>query len=112
LLRYRDGLGVRSTRQIARAGERQLAVMAIVGSARPDFRTSSAVRKLHPAAWIDSGTDVRRLAQTAGPILRSVLATDGTKPAGNASRHQAPPTCCLPFGRRWLAGTGSWITPS
>ncbi len=89
LLLYSYCLGIRSSRQIARACERNLAFLAIVGADRPDFRTISDFRKLHLGAFIDTFTDVLRLAQAAGLIQLGVLATDGTKMAGNASRHKA-----------------------
>ena len=89
LLLYSYCLGVRSSRKIALACERNLAFMAIVGIDRPDFRTISDFRKLHLEAFIDTFTDVLRLAQAAGLIHLGVLATDGTKMVGNASRHKA-----------------------
>src|SRR5829696_1233722 len=82
LLLYSYCLGVRSSRKIALACERNLAFLAIVGSDRPDFRTISDFRKLHLEAFIDTFTDVLRLANEAGLIQRGVLATDGTKLAG------------------------------
>ena len=89
LLLYSYCLGVRSSRKIALACERNLAFLAIVGSDRPDFRTLSDFRKLHLEAFIDTFTDVLRLARAAGLIQLGVLATDGTKMVGNASRHKA-----------------------
>jgi transposase len=89
LLLYSYCLGVRSSRKIACACERNLAFMAIVGVERPDFRTISDFRKLHLEAFIDTFTDVLRLAKAAGLIQLGVLATDGTKMAGDASRHKA-----------------------
>jgi transposase len=89
LLLYSYCLGVRSSRKIARACERNLAFMAIVGVERPDFRTISDFRKLHLEAFIDTFTDTLRLAKAAGLIQLGVLATDGTKVAGDASRHKA-----------------------
>jgi transposase len=89
LLLYSYCLGVRSSRKIAHACERNLAFLAIVGVDRPDFRTISDFRKLHLEAFVDTFTDVLRLAQEAGLIQLGVLATDGTKMAGNASRHKA-----------------------
>lgn len=89
LLLYSYCIGVRSSRKIALACERNLAFLAIVGSDRPDFRTISDFRKLHLEAFIDTFTDVLRLARAAGLIQLGVLATDGTKMAGNASRHKA-----------------------
>jgi transposase len=89
LLLYSYCLGVRSSRKIALACERNLAFLAIVGGERPDFRTISDFRKLHLEAFIDTFTDVLRLAKAAGLIQLGVLATDGTKMAGDASRHKA-----------------------
>lgn len=89
LLLYSYCLGVRSSRKIALACERNLAFLAIVGLDRPDFRTISDFRKLHLEAFIDTFTDVLRLAQEAGLIQLGVIATDGTKMVGNASRHKA-----------------------
>jgi transposase len=89
LLLYSYCLGVRSSRKIAKACERNLAFLAIVGADRPDFRTISDFRQLHLEAFIDTFTDVLRLAKEAGLIQLGVLATDGTKMAGNASRHKA-----------------------
>jgi transposase len=89
LLLYGYCLGVRSSRKIALACERNLAFLAIVGVERPDFRTISDFRKLHLEAFIDTFTDVLCLAKAAGLIQLGVLATDGTKMAGDASRHKA-----------------------
>jgi transposase len=89
LLLYSYCIGVRSSRKLARACERTLAFLAIVGIERPDFRTISEFRKLHLEAFIDTFTDVLRLAKEAGLVQLGVLATDGTKMAGDASRHKA-----------------------
>jgi transposase len=89
LLLYSYCVGIRSSRKIARACERNLAFLAIVGVERPDFRTISDFRKLHLEAFIDTFTDVLRLAKAAGLVQLGVLATDGTKMAGDASRHKA-----------------------
>jgi transposase len=89
LLLYAYCVGVYSSRKIARACERNLAFLAIVGDDRPDFRTISDFRKLHLKALADLFTQVLRLAREAGLVQLGVLATDGTKVAGNASRHKA-----------------------
>src|SRR5881296_4496106 len=89
LLLYAYSVGVFSSRKIALACERNLAFMAIVGEDRPDFRTISDFRKLHLEAFIDTFTDVLRLAKAAGLVQLGNVATDGTKIQGNASRHQA-----------------------
>src|SRR2546426_5094965 len=89
LLLYAYCVGVFSSRKIALACERNLAFLAIVGSARPDFRTISDFRKLHLAAFKDVFVQVVRLAGEAGLVKLGNVATDGTKIQGNASRHQA-----------------------
>src|SRR5271154_2286915 len=50
LLVYAYSVGIRSSRKIAAACERNLAFRAIVGDDRPDFRTISDFRKIHTAA--------------------------------------------------------------
>ncbi len=89
LLLYGYCVGVYSSRKIAAACERNLAFLAIVGNDRPDFRTISDFRKLHLETFADTFTQVLRLAKEAGLVKLGVLATDGTKLAGNASRHKA-----------------------
>jgi transposase len=89
LLLYAYCVGVYSSRKIALACERNLAFLAIVGDDRPDFRTISDFRKLHLAAFADVFTQVLRLAREAGLVQLGTLTTDGTKLAGNASRHKA-----------------------
>src|SRR6266849_6599667 len=89
LLLYAYCVGVYSSRKIARACERNLAFLAIVGDDRPDFRTLSDFRKLHLPAFADVFTAVLRLAKEAGLVQVGTLTTDGTKKPGNASRHKA-----------------------
>ena len=89
LLLYAYCVGVFSSRKIALACERNLAFLAIVGDERPDFRTISDFRKLHIQAFADVFVAVLRLAKELGMIKLGNLATDGTKIAGNASRHKA-----------------------
>ena len=89
LLLYAYSVGVFSRRKIARACERNLAFLAIVGQERPDFRTISDFRKLHLAAFKDVFVQVVRLAGEAGLVKLGNVSTDGTKIQGNASRHKA-----------------------
>src|SRR3989442_10876129 len=89
LLLYAYCVGVFSSRKIALACERNLAFLAIVGSARPDFRTISDFRKLHLEAFKEVFVQVVRLAAAAGVVKLGNVSTDGTKIQGNASRHQA-----------------------
>lgn len=89
LLLYSYCVGVVSSRKIARACERNLAFLAIVGSERPDFRTISLFRKDHLDAFADVFVQVLRLAAAAGLVRLGTIAVDGTKVQGNASRHKA-----------------------
>jgi transposase len=89
LLLYAYCVGVFSSRKIARACERNLAFIAIVGKDRPDFRTISDFRKLHLEAFLDVFVEVLRIAGEAGLVKLGNVSTDGTKVQGNASRHKA-----------------------
>ena len=89
LLLYAYCVGVFSSRKIARACERNLAFLAIVGTERPDFRTISLFRKNHLDAFADVFVQVLRLAQAVGLVRLGTIAVDGTKVQGNASRHKA-----------------------
>src|SRR6266705_2422124 len=86
---YAYCVGVFSSRKIALACERNLAFLAIVGSARPDFRTISDFRKLHLEAFKEVFVQVVRLAAASGWVKLGNVSTDGTKIQGNASRHKA-----------------------
>jgi len=89
LLVYAYCVGVRSSRKIAAACERNLAFRAIVGNTPPDFRTISDFRKIHLAAFEKLFVEVLRLAGTLGMVTLGNLSTDGTKMGANASRHKA-----------------------
>jgi len=89
LLLYSYCVGVYSSRKIAKACERNLAFLAIVGDDRPDFRTISDFRKLHLEAFADTFIDVLRLAHELGMVGLGNLSFDGSKFKANASRHKA-----------------------
>ncbi len=89
LLVYAYAVGVCSSRKIAAACERNLAFRAIVGDAPPDFRTISAFRKIHQAAFRPLFLEVLGLAGAMGMVKLGNLSTDGTKMGANASRHKA-----------------------
>jgi transposase len=89
LLLYSYAVGVYSSRKIAKACERNLAFLAIVGDDRPDFRTISDFRKGHLGAFADVFIQVLRLAAELGMVGLGNLAFDGSKFQGNASRHKA-----------------------
>jgi transposase len=86
---YAYSVGVFSSRKIAKACERNLAFLAIVGDDRPDFRTISDFRKIHLDALAELFHQVLKLAHEAGLVQLGAWATDGSKFPGNASRHKA-----------------------
>jgi transposase len=86
---YAYGVGVRSSRKIAAACERNLAFRAIVGDQPPDFRTISDFRKIHLAAMENLFVEVLRVAGELGLVKLGKLSTDGTKMGAHASRHKA-----------------------
>lgn len=89
LLLYAYCVGVYSSRKIALACERNLAFLAIVGVDRPDFRTISDFRKIHLQSFKKTFHQVLRLTHELGMVRLGNLSTDGSKFAGNASRHKA-----------------------
>jgi transposase len=89
LLLYASCVGVFASRKIARACERNVAFMAIVGEDRPDFRPLSDCRTLHLEAFKVVFVQVVRWAGAAGLVKLGNVSTDGTKIQGNASRHKA-----------------------
>jgi transposase len=89
LLLYGYSRGVYSSRQLARACEERVDMMAVTGLNRPDFRTISDFRKRHLAALSDLFVQVLRLCRAAGLVKLGHVAVDGTKLRANASRHKA-----------------------
>src|SRR3984957_12249812 len=89
LVVYAYSVGIRSSRKVAAACERNLAFRAIVGNDRPDFRTISDFRKIHLEAFRPLFLEVLRLAGEMGMVKLGNLSTDGTKMGANASRHKA-----------------------
>jgi transposase len=89
LLLYGYSRGIYSSRQLARACEERLDVMAVTGLNRPDFRTISDFRKRHLAALAGLFVEVLRLCQAAGLVRLGHVAVDGTKLRANASKHKA-----------------------
>lgn len=76
-------------RQLARACEERVDVMAVTGLNQPDFRTIADVRKRHLVALSDLCVQVLRLCGAAGLVAFAHMAVDGTKLKANASRHKA-----------------------
>jgi hypothetical protein len=89
LLLYGYSRGLYSSRQLARAREERVDVMAVTGLNRPDFRTIADFRKRHLVALSDLFVQVLRLCRAAGLVEFVQVAVDGTKLKANASRHKA-----------------------
>src|SRR3954451_558313 len=89
LLLYGYSRSLYSSRQLARACEERVDVMAVTGLNRPDFRTIAEFRKRHLVALSDLFVQVLRLCRTAGLVGFAHVAVDGTKLKANASRHKA-----------------------
>jgi transposase len=89
LLLYGYSRGIYSSRQLARACEERVDMMAVTGLNRPDFRTISDFRKRHLAALSGLFLQVLRLCKAAGLVKFGHVAMDGTKLKANASRHKA-----------------------
>ena len=89
LLLYGYSRGIYSSRQLARACEERVDMMAVTGLNRPDFRTISDFRKRHLAALQQLFVQVLRLCQAAGLVKLGHVAVDGTKLRANASKHKA-----------------------
>ena len=89
LLLYGYSRGVYSSRQLARACEERVDVMAVTGLNRPNFRTISDFRKRHLVALSDLFVQVLRLCQAAGLVKLGHVAVDGTKLRASASKHKA-----------------------
>ncbi len=89
LLLYGYSRGIYSSRQLARACEERVDVMAVTGLNKPDFRTISDFRKRHLPALGQLFVQVLRLCQAAGLVRLGHVAVDGTKLRANASKHKA-----------------------
>jgi len=89
LLLYGYSRGIYSSRQLARACEERVDMMAVTGLNKPDFRTISDFRKRHLPALQQLFIQVLRLCQAAGLVKLGHVAVDGTKLRANASKHKA-----------------------
>jgi transposase len=85
LLVYAYCQGVRSSRQIERLCETDVAFRIACGDDRPDHSTLARFRKVHQDAFVGVFTQVLRVAAAAGLGRFGTVAIDGTKIAGNAS---------------------------
>src|SRR5215217_1822657 len=89
LLLYCYATGTRSSRQIMRRCQVDVACRIIVGDDIPDFRTISDFRKTHLDRLEALFVEVLKLCALAGLAKVGTIALDGTKVKANASRHKA-----------------------
>ncbi|MFA4904638.1 MAG: transposase, partial [Desulfobaccales bacterium] len=85
LLLYAYCLGVRSSRQIERACEVDVAFRVIAGNMKPDYSTVCRFRSENEGELGMLFTEVLRLCAEAGLVKAGVVALDGTKIKANAS---------------------------
>jgi transposase len=85
LLLYAYCQGIRSSRQIERLCERDVAFRVVAGNLRPDHATVARFRQRHAEALKGLFTDILRLCKEAGLVKVGVVALDGTKMAANAA---------------------------
>jgi transposase len=86
LLLYGYSRGVRSARKIERACEEDVAFKAIAMLETPDHATIARFVERHEAALAELFGKVLGLCAQAGLVRPGVVAIDGTRMAGNASR--------------------------
>ena len=86
LLLYAYARGVRSARKIERACEEDVAFRTIAMMETPDHATIARFVARHEAALGELFGQVLRLCDEAGLVRPGVVAIDGTRMAGNASR--------------------------
>src|SRR3989304_3552475 len=85
VLLYAYCQGLRSSRRIARALERDVGFRVVAANQQPDFRTICRFRAEHEKALEKLFVEVLRLCQEAGLVKLGAVALDGTKVAANAS---------------------------
>ena len=85
LLLYAYCLGVRSSRQIERGCEVDVAFRVITGNLKPDYSTICRFRSENEEDLGRLFTEVLRLCAEAGLVKAGVVALDGTKIKANAS---------------------------
>src|SRR5688500_16649444 len=87
LLLYAYSRGIRSSRVIERACEEDVAFRVLAAQQRPDHATVARFIERHQGAIADLFGEVLRLCAKQGLATVGVIAVDGTKLAGNASRN-------------------------
>ena len=85
VLLYAYCQGIRSSRKIERALERDIGFRVVAANQQPDFRTICRFRAEREAALEHLFVQVLRLCHEAGLVKLGVVALDGSKVAANAS---------------------------
>lgn len=85
VLLYGYAVGVRSSRKLAQALERDVAFRYLAANQQPDFRTLADFRKEHLAALDGLFVEVLELCKRAGLAELGTVALDGRRVAGNAA---------------------------
>lgn len=85
LLLYAYCTGTRSSRQIEKKCQEDVACRIISGDQKPDHASLCRFRERHEQALEDLFVEVLRLCAEAGLVKAGLLALDGTKLQGNAS---------------------------
>jgi transposase len=85
LLLYAYCLGVRSSRQIERLCQRDVAFRVVAGNLGPDHATIARFRQRHTEALTGLFTDILRLCKEAGLVKVGAVTLDGTKMAADAA---------------------------
>jgi len=85
VLLYAYCQGIRSSRKIERALERDIGFRVVAANQQPDFRTICRFRADHEEALENLFVQILRLCREAGLVKLGTVALDGTKVAANAS---------------------------
>ena len=85
VLLYAYCQGIRSSRRIARALERDIGFRVVAANQQPDFRTICRFRAEHEKILERLFVQVLRMCREAGLVKLGVVALDGSKVAANAS---------------------------
>jgi transposase len=85
LLLYAYRLGARSSRQIERLCQRDVAFRVVAGNLRPDHATVARFRQRHSEALKGLFTDILRHCKEAGLVKVGVVALDGAEIAADAA---------------------------
>jgi transposase len=85
LLLYAYCQGIRSSRQIERLCQRDVAFRVVAGNLAPDHATIARFRQRHAEALAGLFTDILRLCKEAGLVKVGLVALDGTKIAASAA---------------------------